>query len=151
MPVTTLFFLKDLLQYLRTSWKELIWCTNYPNAHISTSCKRWSFIWWYFFPMSIIKCYTSSNATIYTARFFLKKISLMPDVHLDVLFLFFFRLKLLIQPRPRLCQLSAAFDKLLHPKLVSKAESCGCKSYNYNKFKCSSDNYRSSIIAFLNN
>ena len=30
---------------LRTSYKELICCTNNPNAHICTFCKHWSFIW----------------------------------------------------------------------------------------------------------
>ena len=52
LPVTTLFFRK-LCFSLRTSYKELIWCTNDPNAHIRT-CKRWSFIWRWFFPMSIL-------------------------------------------------------------------------------------------------
>ena len=40
---------------LRTSYKELIWCTNDPNAHIRTFCKRWCFIWRCFFPVSILK------------------------------------------------------------------------------------------------
>ena len=39
---------------LRTSSKELIWCINDPNVHIRTLCKHWSFIWWYFFPLSIL-------------------------------------------------------------------------------------------------
>ena len=39
----------------RTSYKELIWCTNDPNANIRTFCKRWSFIWRSFFPVSILK------------------------------------------------------------------------------------------------
>ena len=39
---------------LRTSWKELIWRTNDPNAHISAFCERWSFIWRFFFPVSIL-------------------------------------------------------------------------------------------------
>ena len=34
-------FLKILFQ-LKNSYKELIWCTNGPNAHIRTFCKRWS-------------------------------------------------------------------------------------------------------------
>ena len=34
-PVTTLFFWKFYFS-LRTSYKELIWCTNYPNVHIHT-------------------------------------------------------------------------------------------------------------------
>ena len=30
---------------LRTSYKELIWCTNHPEVHIHTFWKCWSFIW----------------------------------------------------------------------------------------------------------
>ena len=33
---------------LRASYKEWIWCTNYPNFHIHTSRKRWSFILGFF-------------------------------------------------------------------------------------------------------
>ena len=43
-PVTTLFFWK-LCFSSRTSYKELIWCTNDPNVHIHTFRKRWSYIW----------------------------------------------------------------------------------------------------------
>ena len=39
----------------RTLYKELIWCANEPNVHIRTFRKHWSFIWWYFFPVSILK------------------------------------------------------------------------------------------------
>ena len=39
---------------LRTSYKELIWCTNYPNIHIHTFRKHASFIWRFFFPESIL-------------------------------------------------------------------------------------------------
>ena len=53
LPVTTLFFWKFCFSW-RTSYKELIWCTNDPNAHIRTFCKRWSFIWRCFFPVSIL-------------------------------------------------------------------------------------------------
>ena len=48
-------FLKNLFQFKRTSYKEMIWCTNDPNAHIRTFCRRWNFIWRYFFPVSILK------------------------------------------------------------------------------------------------
>ena len=41
---------------LRTSYKELILCTNNPNAHIHIFCKRWTFTWRCFFSMSIHKC-----------------------------------------------------------------------------------------------
>ena len=40
---------------LRTSYKQLICCTNNPNAHNCTFCKRWSFIWRCLFPASILK------------------------------------------------------------------------------------------------
>ena len=53
LPVTTLFFRKFCFS-LKTSYKELIWCTNDPDAHIRTFYKRWSFIWRCFFPMSIL-------------------------------------------------------------------------------------------------
>ena len=54
LPVTTLFFWKFYFR-MRTSSKKLIRCTNYPNVHIYTFCKRWSFIWRCFFPASILK------------------------------------------------------------------------------------------------
>ena len=47
---------------LRTSYEELIWCTNDPNAHILTFRKRWIFISRCFFPVSIlIYCYLESK------------------------------------------------------------------------------------------
>ena len=36
-------FLKILFQF-KIPYKELICCTNNPNAHIRTFCKPWSFI-----------------------------------------------------------------------------------------------------------
>ena len=42
---------------LATSYKELICCTNNPNVHICTFCKRWRFIWWCFFPVSIFSAF----------------------------------------------------------------------------------------------
>ena len=53
LPVTTLVFWKFCFS-LRTFYKELIWCTNDPNAHIHTFCNHWSFIWRRFFPVSIL-------------------------------------------------------------------------------------------------
>ena len=47
-------FLKILFQ-LRTSYKVFVCCTKNPNAHICTFCKRWSFIWRCFSPVSILK------------------------------------------------------------------------------------------------
>ena len=52
LPVTTLFFWNFCFS-LRTSYKELIWRPNHPNVHIRIFCKRWSFIWRCFFPVSI--------------------------------------------------------------------------------------------------
>ena len=52
LPVTTLFFWKFCFS-LRTFYKELIWCTNYPNIYIPTFCKQRGFIWRCFFPVSI--------------------------------------------------------------------------------------------------
>ena len=46
---------------LRTSYKDLVWFTNNPNTHIRTFCKRWSFTWRYFFPVSILKKKCSEN------------------------------------------------------------------------------------------
>ena len=43
LPVTTLVFWK-FYSSLRTSYKELTWCTSNPNAHTLTLCKRWSYI-----------------------------------------------------------------------------------------------------------
>ena len=40
-------FFKILFQF-KNSYKELIWCTNDPNIHNHTFCKRWSFIWQFF-------------------------------------------------------------------------------------------------------
>ena len=54
LPVTNIFFWKFCFS-LRTFYKELIWCTNDLNAHICNFCKCWSFIWWCFFPVSILK------------------------------------------------------------------------------------------------
>ena len=49
------FIFRTFCFSLRTSYKELIWCTNYPNVHVRTFCKRWSFIWRCFFAVSILK------------------------------------------------------------------------------------------------
>ena len=57
---TTLFFRK-LCFSLRTSYKELICCTKNSNVHIFTFCKRWSFTWRCFFPVSILKTKTNSS------------------------------------------------------------------------------------------
>ena len=53
VPVTTLLFWKFCFS-LRTPYKELICCTNNPNAHICTFCKCWSFLWQCFSPVSIL-------------------------------------------------------------------------------------------------
>ena len=47
------FFFWKFCFSLITSYKKLVWCTNDPNVHIHTFCKRWSFILRCFFPVSI--------------------------------------------------------------------------------------------------
>ena len=54
MPVTTSFFWKFYFS-LRTSYKDMFWCTNNVDVHIHTFRKHWSFIWRWFFPVSILK------------------------------------------------------------------------------------------------
>ena len=54
LPVTSSFFWRFCFN-LRTSYKELIWCTNDPNAYTRTFCKHWNLIWWCFIPVSILK------------------------------------------------------------------------------------------------
>ena len=54
LPVTTSFFGRFCFS-IRTFYKELIWCTNYPSVHIHTFRKRWSFIRGCFLPVSIFK------------------------------------------------------------------------------------------------
>ena len=60
---TALFFWNFCFS-LRTSYKKLIWCINYPNVHICTFCKRWIFIWRCFFPMCILKILTLRKAQL---------------------------------------------------------------------------------------
>ena len=56
LPVTIFFFFFfwKFCFSLRTFYKELIWCTNNPKAHICTFCNRSSLIWRWFFPVSIL-------------------------------------------------------------------------------------------------
>ena len=61
LPVTTLFFKKFCFSW-RISYTELICCSNNPNDHICTFCKRWSFIWQCFFPVSILKNHNGNKA-----------------------------------------------------------------------------------------
>ena len=61
--VTTLF-LWNFCFNLKTSHKELIWCTNCPNVLIGTFCKRWNFIYERFFPVSIL------NDTLFSWKLF---------------------------------------------------------------------------------
>ena len=49
------FIFWKLCLSLRTPYKELICCNNDQKAHILTFCKHWSFIWLWFFPVSILK------------------------------------------------------------------------------------------------
>ena len=57
---------------LRTSYNELIRCTNDPNGYIRTFCKRWSFIWWCFFPVSILNNITWNK--IYAKKVLLRAV-----------------------------------------------------------------------------
>ena len=69
------FFWKICFSF-RTSWKELIWCTNDPNVHICIFCKRWSFTLGWFFPVSILNYYLkkwrSSHLRCSIKKLFLK-------------------------------------------------------------------------------
>ena len=63
MPVTTsslfffFFFFWKLCFISRTSYSELIWCTKHTNVNTCTNVhtfrKQWSFIWGWFFLLSI--------------------------------------------------------------------------------------------------
>ena len=50
-----MLFSENFCFSLTTSYKELIWCAKYQNVDIHIFCKRWSFIWGCFFPVSILK------------------------------------------------------------------------------------------------
>ena len=54
LPLTILFFWKFYLS-IRTCYKELVECTNFPNFHIHTFRRHLSFIWRCVFPGSIPK------------------------------------------------------------------------------------------------
>ena len=54
LPVTALLFQKSYFS-LRTLYKEVIWCSNQPSVHFHTFQKHWSFIWGFFFSVSILK------------------------------------------------------------------------------------------------
>ena len=49
---------------LRTSDKELIWCTNYPNFHIYTFNKSMTFIWVCFFAVSNLNRVNNPHSTL---------------------------------------------------------------------------------------
>ena len=63
LPAIALFFWKFSFS-LRTCYKELIWCTNYPIVHIHTFCMRQSFICRCFFPASILNKEVNPNSAI---------------------------------------------------------------------------------------
>ena len=56
LSVNTSFFWKSCFS-IRILYKELIWYTNYPNAHIHTFCKCWSFIWGHLFSVFLNNLY----------------------------------------------------------------------------------------------
>ena len=66
LPVIFLFF-KKILSSIRITYKELIWCANYANVHIRPFCKRSSFLWGYFFPVSILNI-TSKYLSIFSNK-----------------------------------------------------------------------------------
>ena len=66
LPVIFLFF-KTILSSIRMTYKELTWCANYANVHIRLFRKRWSFIWGYFFPVSILNI-TSKYLSIFSNK-----------------------------------------------------------------------------------
>ena len=74
LPVTALFF-RNFCFSLRTSYKELIYCTNNTNANICTFCKRWGFIWRCFFPVSVLKnnCRHGNLVNAFLRTVFLQK------------------------------------------------------------------------------
>ena len=55
-PVTTLFIYLLFFCFFRIFYEDLIWCTSYPDFHIHTFRKYWSFTSGSFFPVSILKC-----------------------------------------------------------------------------------------------
>ena len=71
LPVTTLFF--ENFVSVRTSFNELICCTNNPKTHICTFWKRWSFIWRSFFPVSILEnnCFVNTDERLLLKTMFI--------------------------------------------------------------------------------
>ena len=67
LPVTTLFFWK-IFSSCRTSWKELIWCSNHPNVHIHIFRKRWSLILRCYFPVSILNPFHATDLFWYPLK-----------------------------------------------------------------------------------
>ena len=66
-----LIFLKILSKFknfLYQQPKYPYWCNNDPNAHIGTFCRLWSFIWRYFFPVSILKDFPLQILIIFKKR-----------------------------------------------------------------------------------
>ena len=52
--ITPLCFWKFCFS-IRTSYEELVWCTNYPNIHIHPFRKGWRYIWRCFLTVIILK------------------------------------------------------------------------------------------------
>ena len=78
------FFRKDCFR-IRTCYEELIWSTDYPNVHIHTFWKCWSFIWRCFFPVSILKfsAATIRNSFNMNVSCFMRAVLLFLHVHLN--------------------------------------------------------------------
>ena len=79
LAVTTLFVWKFYFS-LRISYKKLIWCTNYPNVHIQSFRKRWSFIWGSFFHVSIPTKYTTFNTRALLLEFMMNMDERSPEL-----------------------------------------------------------------------
>ena len=50
------FFFSKILFQLKNLSKELVWRSNDPSVHIHSFGKRWSFLCWCFFSLSILHC-----------------------------------------------------------------------------------------------
>ena len=52
----------NLKTTLNRRWNVCWGCTNNPDNHIHTFCKRWNFFWWYVFTVSSLKVVPSLSS-----------------------------------------------------------------------------------------
>ena len=84
LPATTYFFWK-ICSSFKTSWKDLIWCTNNPNVKIRIFRKRWSLILGCFFPVSIRKRPIYQWNTLFVGKVvYLTFVVLLSDVNIYI-------------------------------------------------------------------